>query len=62
MRYFENLYFFGRWMHAPTQKLELVDASADPKNSRWMQPMTVILELVDVSTDPRRGLIMPTIQ
>ena len=49
-------------MHAPTQKLELVDASADPKNSLWMQPMTVILELVDVSTDPRRGLIMPTIQ
>ena len=49
-------------MHAPTQKLELVDASADPINSRWMQPMTVILELVDVSTGPRRGLIMPTIQ
>ena len=49
-------------MHAATQKLELVDASAAPKNIRWMQPMTVILELVDVSTDPKRGLIMPTIQ
>ena len=36
-------------MHATTQKLELVDTSADPKNSRWMQPMTVILELVDAN-------------
>ena len=48
--------FFSQWMHLPTQKLESVDASADPNFIFliwWMYPPTQKLELANASTDQK---------